>query len=70
MIAVSILLVTLVLGAMIALRYVSPAFRSRMELPKYRFQASLASSQQDSAIEPDWATEQGEHRCQESADGN
>jgi hypothetical protein len=41
MIAASILIVTLLLAAMIALRYLSPAFRARMELPKYRFQASL-----------------------------
>ena len=43
-IAVSILIVTLLLAAMIALRYLSPAFRARMELPKYRFQASLGRS--------------------------
>ena len=41
MIAASILIVTLLLAAMIALRYFSPAFRARMELPKYRFLASL-----------------------------
>ena len=41
LIAGSILIVTLLLAAMIALRYLSPAFRARMELPKYRFQASL-----------------------------
>jgi hypothetical protein len=41
MIAVSILIVTLLLAAMIGLRYFSPAFRDRMELPKYRFLASL-----------------------------
>lgn len=47
MIAVSILIVTLLLAAMIALRYLSPAFRARMELPKYRFQASLGRSSQE-----------------------
>jgi hypothetical protein len=41
MIAASILIVTLLLAAMIGLRYFSPAFRDRMELPKYRFQKSL-----------------------------
>jgi hypothetical protein len=41
MIAVSILIVTLLLAGMIGLRYFSPAFRDRMELPKYRFLASL-----------------------------
>lgn len=48
MIAVSILIVTLLLAAMIALRYLSPAFRARMELPKYRFQASLGRPLQES----------------------
>jgi hypothetical protein len=43
-IAVSILVVTLLLAAMIGLRYFSPAFRARMELPKFRFQASLGRS--------------------------
>jgi hypothetical protein len=47
MIAVSILIVTLLLAAMIGLRYLSPAFRARMELPKYRFQASLGTSSQE-----------------------
>jgi len=47
MIAASILIVTLLLAAMIALRYLSPAFHSRMELPKYRFQASLGRSPQE-----------------------
>ena len=41
MIVISILIVTLLLAALIGLRYFSPAFRARMELPKYRFQASL-----------------------------
>lgn len=45
MIAVSILIVTLLLGAMIGLRYFSPDFRERMELPKYRFQASLGNEE-------------------------
>ena len=40
-VAVSILIVTLLLAAMIALRHFSRPFRERMELPKYRFQASL-----------------------------
>jgi hypothetical protein len=44
-IAVSILLVTALLAAMIGLRYFSPAFRERMELPKYRFQASLGTKE-------------------------
>jgi hypothetical protein len=48
MIAVSILIVTLLLAAIIGLRYFSPAFRARMELPKYRFQASLGRSYQES----------------------
>lgn len=48
MIAVSILIVTVLLAAMIALRYFSPAFRERMELPKYRFQASLGTAPQES----------------------
>jgi hypothetical protein len=41
MIGVSIVIVTLLLAAMIGLRYFSPAFRARMELPKHRFQRSL-----------------------------
>ncbi len=49
MIALSILLVTLLLAAMIGLRYISPAFRTRMELPKYRFQASLRTALKNSA---------------------
>ena len=48
MIAVSILIVTLLLAAMIALRCLSPAFRARMEMPKYRFQASLGRPLQES----------------------
>jgi hypothetical protein len=48
MIAVSILIVTLLLAAMIALRYLSPTFRARMELPKYRFQANLGRPLQES----------------------
>jgi hypothetical protein len=47
MIAASILIVTLLLAAMILLRYISPAFRERMELPKYRFQASLGIKEND-----------------------
>jgi|HubBroStandDraft_5_1064220.scaffolds.fasta_scaffold159849_2 hypothetical protein len=47
MIAASILVVTLLLAAMIASRYLSPAFRERMELPKYRFQASLGRTPQE-----------------------
>jgi hypothetical protein len=44
LIAVSILIVSLLLAAIIGFRYFSPAFRARMELPKYRFQASLGRS--------------------------
>jgi hypothetical protein len=40
-IGISILLVTVLVAAMIGLRYLSPEFRARMELPKYRFQATL-----------------------------
>jgi hypothetical protein len=47
MIALSILIVTLILGAMIGLRYFSPAFHARKELPKYRFQASLGRPLQE-----------------------
>jgi hypothetical protein len=47
MIGASILVVTLLLAAMILLRYISPAFRERMELPKYRFQASLGFKEND-----------------------
>jgi len=47
-IAISILIVTVLLAAMIALRYLSPAFQARMELPKYRFQASLGRPIQES----------------------
>jgi hypothetical protein len=50
MIAVSILIVTLLLAAMISLRYISPAFRARMELPKYRFQASLESTKENNDV--------------------
>ena len=41
MIAISILIATVLLAAIIGLRYYSSAFRARMELPKYRFQANL-----------------------------
>jgi hypothetical protein len=44
-IAVSILLVTALLAAMIGLRYLSPVFRERMEQPKYRFQANLGTKE-------------------------
>jgi hypothetical protein len=41
MIAASILCATVLLAALIGLRYLSPVFRERMELPKYRFQETL-----------------------------
>jgi hypothetical protein len=50
MIAISILLVSLLLAVMIALRYFSPVFRERMELPKYRFQASLGRNKENKDV--------------------
>lgn len=46
-IAISIVIVTLLVAGMIGLRYFSPAFRERMELPKYRFQASLGTKENE-----------------------
>jgi hypothetical protein len=56
MIAVSIAIVTLLLAAMIGLRYFSPALRERMEMPKYRFQASLGRLPQETKERDDVKT--------------
>lgn len=45
MIAAVIALTTLLLAVFVVARYGSPAFRARMELPKYRFQASLQNKE-------------------------
>jgi hypothetical protein len=47
MIAAAMAAVTAVLAVLVGARYLSPAFRERAELPKYRFQASLKNMEKN-----------------------